>query len=325
MHRTPPICCGPQRPGSLPKTLPSHRFPNRATPPWWAAVAAMVLICCSVAAAASVFDSLRQRLVDDGYSRHRLDRIYTSGLRPQFKTVARSMRIREGHLNYAQFLEPARINQAARFLADYQRILAQVEKRYGVDRHIIAALLLVETGIGRYTGKTPTLAVLSTYAVMDRKRNRDIIWKHLPASDRHRWGRQRFDEKLKNRARWAYDEIRALLQVTRDEPQRLRSLRGSPMGAVGWPQFLPSSLLRYGADGNGDGVIDLYAPADAIHSVANYLRGYGWDSELDRAARAAVIYQYNHSQPYVETVMKIAEKLRKRDAGRAGIDRRAPG
>ena len=81
------------------------------------------------------------------------------------------------------------------------------------------------------------------------------------------------------------------------------------MGAVGWPQFLPSSLVKYGVDGDRDGRIDLYEPADAVFSVANYLHGHGWADGLDREAREKVIWTYNHSRPYTKTVIDVAERL----------------
>jgi membrane-bound lytic murein transglycosylase B len=82
------------------------------------------------------------------------------------------------------------------------------------------------------------------------------------------------------------------------------------MGAIGWPQFLPSSLVRYGVDANQDGEIDLFHPADAIFSVANYLRGYGWTQAKSRAEKEKVIWYYNHSRPYVRTILELARRLR---------------
>jgi membrane-bound lytic murein transglycosylase B len=85
------------------------------------------------------------------------------------------------------------------------------------------------------------------------------------------------------------------------------------MGAIGWPQFLPSSLVKYGVDGDGDGRIDLYSAEDAIFSTANYLRAYGWREARLPADREAVIWNYNHSRAYVRAVLEIAEELRLRN------------
>jgi len=131
----------------------------------------------------------------------------------------------------------------------------------------------------------------------------------LSPREKARWGREAFDRKLMDRSDWAYREVCALVRLAEDRV-RVESLRGSVMGAVGWPQFLPSSLVRYGADGNRDGRVDLFDPWDACHSVANYLRGYGWCRARTQEEKEKVIYQYNHSRPYVQTILGIADRLR---------------
>lgn len=85
------------------------------------------------------------------------------------------------------------------------------------------------------------------------------------------------------------------------------------MGAFGWSQFLPSSLLRHGADGNGNGIVELDQPEDAITSVASYLRAHGWANAGSPHEKEAVIFHYNKSRPYVQTVLAIAARLSSRD------------
>jgi membrane-bound lytic murein transglycosylase B len=145
---------------------------------------------------------------------------------------------------------------------------------------------------------------------MDQKSNRDRIWKLISPQDRERLGREAFDQKLLDRSQWAYKELAALLEWGRSHNVRPETFTGSFMGAVGWPQFLPSSLVEYGVDGNGDGRIDLYNPDDAIFSTANYLRGHGWCEARFPTDQEQVIWTYNHSKPYVRTVLGIAEKLK---------------
>lgn len=81
------------------------------------------------------------------------------------------------------------------------------------------------------------------------------------------------------------------------------------MGAIGWPQFLPSSLVRWGTDGDRDGRVDLFQPEDAIFSVANYLRAHGWDEVKTEVEKEEVIYTYNHSRPYVGAILGVAAAL----------------
>lgn len=256
------------------------------------------------------FASLKARLTEDGLPAHAVRSAFNPPPSPQLKIVARTMQIREGKLNYDQFLEPSSVEKARDFLHRHRETFTRAEAVYKVDREVIAAILLVETRFGSYTGKTPTLGILSTFALMDKKQYRDKVWSLLSPADRERWGREEFDRKLKSRAQWAYDEIAALLKWTTLQKTSASSLSGSVMGAVGWPQFLPSSMVRFAEDGDGDGRIDLYEPTDAIFSVANYLRGNGWCEAKSRTDQEAVIWQYNHSRPYIQAVLGVAERLR---------------
>ena len=92
-------------------------------------------------------------------------------------------------------------------------------------------------------------------------------------------------------------------------------LRGSASGAIGCPQFLPSSYLRYGVDGGGDGRIDPYDVADAAASCANFLAAHGWQANLSERARRTVLWQYNRSDAYVDTVLRLARAM---DGGGSG-------
>ncbi len=270
------------------------------------------LLCTTtgkVAAGDDAFALLKQKLTLDGFSEPRILALYPSGLSPLYKTVAQTLHLRESKLNYDQFLQPSAIAEARRFLERNQRTLQQAEEIYGVNRCVIAAILLVETHFGSYTGATPTFAVLSTFALMDQESSRDRVWGLLSPQDRKRWDRGEFDRRLMKRAEWAYNELYALLRVTDCHPGKATALKGSVMGAIGWPQFLPSSLVRWATDGNRDGRVDLFQPEDAIFSVANYLRVHGWDEGLSDFEKEDVIYTYNHSRPYVGAILGAARKM----------------
>ncbi len=262
-------------------------------------------------AAEKDFATLQRQLVADGFPASQIARIYSVDPPTlQLKMVATMFKLRESKLNYDQFLEPPAINRALQFLRQHRSNLTQAEKRYGVDPYVIVALLLVETRFGEYTGRTPTLAVLSTYALMDQPGYRDRVWALVQPSDRARLGRKAFDEKLIRRSQWAFQELCALLRWTHADPLQVKAIQGSLMGAMGLPQFIPSTLERYGADGDYDGIIDLFQPADAIMSIARYLQALGWSQASTNAEREKIIYEYNHSRPYVETILGIAARLK---------------
>lgn len=260
-------------------------------------------------AAQEPFQSVKKRLIQEGYTTAQVDALFASDPAPVYKLVAGTFRIRESKLNYAQFLEPVPIARARRFLREHQSTLARAEKAYGVEPPVIAAILLVETGFGANTGSIQALPVFATFASMELPATRNKIWGMLSPKEKKRWTREAFDERLLKRSEWGYGELRALIKLSQSSGINPGSLRGSYMGAIGWPQFLPSSIVKFGADGNQDGRIDLYDSEDAIFSIANYLRGFGWSQARSRAEKETVIHHYNKSRPYVQTILDVAARL----------------
>jgi membrane-bound lytic murein transglycosylase B len=148
----------------------------------------------------------------------------------------------------ARFIEPKRIAAGRRFIQQHARELARAEARYGVPREVIAGIIGVETIYGKHTGGFGTFNALTTLA---------------------------FD--YPPRAALFRKELRELLLLARDEGRPVSEYRGSFAGALGLPQFLPSSIRRWGIDFDGDRHIDLQrSAADAIGSVAHYLAEHGW-------------------------------------------------
>jgi membrane-bound lytic murein transglycosylase B len=86
-------------------------------------------------------------------------------------------------------------------------------------------------------------------------------------------------------------------------------VRGSYAGAIGMPQFLPSSYLRWAVDGDEDGRIDLNNLNDALPSIANYLTAHGWSADAQFRDRWRAVWEYNHSPNYVRTIFEIAFRL----------------
>ena len=124
-----------------------------------------------------------------------------------------------------------------------------IEKKYGVDRHVLLAIWGMETNYGGFIGNSDTLGSLATLA--------------------HAGYRGDFFQK---------EFINALLVMQQEKLSR-RQMRGSWAGAVGHTQFMPSSFLEYAVDHTGDGKRDLWgSPSDALASAANYLKGKGWQS-----------------------------------------------
>ena len=160
----------------------------------------------------------------------------------------------------AAFINPKRIEGGIKFWKKYADTLERAEKIYGVPREIIIAVIGVETLYGRQAGNYRTLDALTTLT---------------------------FD--YPRRMEFFRSELEQYLLLAREQGFDLLSIRASYAGALGIPQFMPSSYRKNAVDFDGDGKIDLLNGAeDAIGSVANYLRQYGWRPGDPVAARARI-------------------------------------
>jgi murein DD-endopeptidase MepM/ murein hydrolase activator NlpD len=92
-----------------------------------------------------------------------------------------------------------------------------------------------------------------------------------------------------------------LAAINKIESNFGRNMGPSSAGAVGWMQFMPDTWLRWGTDGNGDGIADPWNPDDAVHSAARYLAAANGRIDIARA-----IFAYNHAQWYVDDVLQLA-------------------
>jgi membrane-bound lytic murein transglycosylase B len=148
----------------------------------------------------------------------------------------------------AKFLTPELIAAGSHFWSLHAEELARAEAEYGIPAEVILGILGVETSYGQNTGSFRAIDALATIA-FDGVRRQDY-----------------FREELK--------ELLLLARETGIDPL---AIKGSYAGAVGLPQFMPSSYRKYAVDYDGDGAIDLLgSPADAIGSVASYMKAFGW-------------------------------------------------
>ncbi|WP_298184174.1 lytic murein transglycosylase B [uncultured Pseudomonas sp.] len=146
------------------------------------------------------------------------------------------------------FITDARINKGVEFWKQHEATLARAEAEYGVSAQVIVAIIGVETSYGGNTGSYRVMDALSTLA---------------------------FD--YPPRAPFFRKELREFLLLTREEQVEPLSLKGSYAGAMGLPQFMPSSFRAYAVDFDGDGHINIWTnPVDAIGSVASYFKRHGW-------------------------------------------------
>ena len=148
----------------------------------------------------------------------------------------------------ANFVNDRQISAGVEFWRLHQAALARAAKEYGVPEEVIVAIIGIETFYGRQTGRWRVIDALTTLA---------------------------FD--YPPRAPYFRGELENYLVISRDRGTDVFSVRGSWAGAIGIPQFMPGSYMKFAVDFDGDGHVDLSAnPVDAIGSVANFLRQHGW-------------------------------------------------
>lgn len=158
-----------------------------------------------------------------------------------------------------RFVEARRIEAGMAFWRRHQDTLQRAEQTYGVPAQIIVGVIGVETLYGQHTGHFRILDALATLAF-------NFPSAHPRASERQAFFRSELEQFL------------LLTQKNNADPL---SLRGSYAGAMGLPQFMPSSWARFAVDFDGDDRIDLFnSPADAIGSVAHYFQAFQWKPGL---------------------------------------------
>lgn len=255
------------------------------------------------------FESLKKRLIQDGFDKHTIETLYQSKT-VSFETQGVSLFLmhREEALNYEQYSSKASIQDGLDYMKKYDSELKKTEAAYGVDKEIITAIILIESRFGNAVGGPPILNTLSTMAALGDPEVREIFWGDVAPSVQV--NRKHFEKWAAKKSKWAYKELKAFLSYTAREKMDPTGISGSYAGAMGIAQFMPSSVLAYAKDGDSDGGVDLFNHADAIISVANYLKRAGWHAGIDREKASHVIHRYNHSSQYVEAVLKVSALLK---------------
>jgi membrane-bound lytic murein transglycosylase B len=155
----------------------------------------------------------------------------------------------------ARFIEPIRIQAGVRFWQNHRSALERAEREYGVPASVIVGIIGVETLYGQNTGNFRILDALATLTF------------HFPSAHPRATARQAFFQS----------ELEHFLLLTSRSGADPLAIRGSYAGAMGLPQFMPSSWAKFAVDFDGDGRIDLFgSPTDAIGSVANYFKAFDW-------------------------------------------------
>lgn len=230
------------------------------------------LLAALTAPASSAVDGIAerpdvQRFIDEMVANHAFER-------PELEAVFSDVKVRPDILaaiarpaeakpwrDYRPiFVNAERVRLGVEFWNNHHAALLDAERKYGVPPQIVVAILGVETRYGRQTGRFRVADALSTLA-----------FDYPPRSGFFR------------------EQLAQYLLMTREEGTAPLDLYGSYAGAMGQPQFMPSSFRNFAVDFDGDGRRDLWQNArDTIGSVANYFMRHGWMTGGGVVHRAAV-------------------------------------
>ncbi len=233
-------------------------------------------------------DTTRQILIDQLVKETGLERatvaaainhaVYDESIITRMKTPYESR-------SYAEyrplFVHPKLAAKGRDYLAKNHAIFSASEKKYGVQKEIIAAILGMETRYGTYRGKDPVVSSLYTLAT-----------------------------GYPRRAKFFRKELGELLLLCKEEGLNPNEFKGSYAGAFGTTQFIPSSYRAYAVDADGDGKRDVWhSPTDIINSVANYFSKHGWDGSRPVAHWLGLQKNYNQLTEHAKKGFKGWVKL----------------
>jgi membrane-bound lytic murein transglycosylase B len=270
-----------------------------------------------------IYQSLISRLSQDGFDAGFLSKLLMdSRSEPIPSAMSIPVTTREIPEIYEQFLTPEAILLAKKFLQENSTILNEMEKKFSVDREVVTAILLVESRFGENIGKFRVLPTLASMAVMDSPENIEANYSVLRVADPE-MTYDRVQGVAKKRASWAYQELKNFLLIVLRENFDPLEIRGSYAGAVGMAQFVPSSYLGYAESKNGFERW-LTSKEDAVFSIGNYLKSHGWNKNLPLEKKKRVLWYYNHSKPYIETVLLVAQKIKNQLPRQAGQGKGTP-
>ncbi len=201
-----------------------------------------------------------ERFIDEMVAKHGFDAAtlhrdfaLTAPNKAVLKAIAPPTRVEQrSWVRYRErFVNVRRVSSGLAFMAEHAQELVEAQAQYGVPKEIIAAIIGVETEYGQNPGRFKVFEALATLA-----------FRYPP------------------RAPFFRSELEQFLLLARENGMDDLAVKGSYAGAIGIPQFMPSSQRHYAVDFDGNGQIDLRGSScDAIGSVAAFLAAHGWQRD----------------------------------------------
>lgn len=205
---------------------------------------------------------INQMVIKYHFDKSELIRLFKSvKIRPKvIQSIKKPLELKPWHTYQMLFVTEWRIREGVKFWNKHQKTLERAEQIYGVPASIIVATIGVETKYGHSTGEYPVIEALVNIAFGDTPR-----------------------------AAYFKQELINFLLLTREQNLNPFKVMGSYAGAIGQPQFMPSSYRNFAVNFSGSGKIDLsHSEEDVIGSIANYYKKHGWQTNQPVAVPASI-------------------------------------
>jgi membrane-bound lytic murein transglycosylase B len=252
------------------------------------------------------WDYVAKKLIKDGIPEGLVRSVYEdSTVVPSFDFVPFKLRPKETSLMYRGFQTAAMQREVDECYQKYQENFDDAASFYQLPTRLLVAFVSLETHCGKNFGNQSVVnrlsRVASTVVEENVKRNLEEVKKEYPNATIN-------DVRL--RAKYLehvfYPQLFALFEGHVRGDLDIFELKGSIAGAFGFAQFLPKTYMDYGVDADRDGHVNLFEPSDAIFSVGNFLKSHGWKNGLNRKEKREIIWHYNRSEPYIDTILFLS-------------------
>lgn len=258
------------------------------------------------------WEHLFKQLVKYGVDADEFAAIFKDSRMPTFDGLTFSVRPREPQSIYRGHQVAQRNTRALKFFEENAEYFEQAYQRFGVDPAVILAIIQVESNAGAFTGKSRVIYGLARLAAASDPKNIERVYQQARRKDPTITRQQ-----VADRAQYLEDtflpHVAGTVQLSKHIGIDPLEMKGSHSGAIGLCQFLPGNVISYGIDADDDGFVNIFQAPDAILSTANFLASYGWSAKTTSAAeKRAIVWNYNRSEPYIDTVLNIANAHRAR-------------
>jgi len=238
-----------------------------------------VVATSAVAATDPRISYVKQQLISSGIDKAAVDKLFSDKRIKTFSFKSVSYKQPDWGAIERKLLGVILIQIGREYIRANENIFEGAEKDFGVDKEVLAGIIGIETSFGKNLGGYTTF---------------NVLYSRVKQWSATKWKRQAA-------------ELVALSKYCLRANKDCFSIKGSYAGAIGLVQFIPSSLLAYGVDGDNNGIVDLSKASDAIPSAANFLKSHGWQKDK----LAALARYYGSPVGYPQIVLDIASALKK--------------